>query len=50
MYSQGGEMVSRKLNYRLYLDFFKDAFDLKKHVFIYIRKQIGQKMEGLSAS
>ena len=45
-----GDMASRKLNYRLYLDFFKDAFDLKKHVFIYIRKQIGQKMEGFSAS
>ena len=43
-------MVSRKLNHRLGLDFFKDAFDLKKDVFINARKQVRQKMEGLSAS
>jgi len=43
-------MVSRKLNHRLGLDFFKDAFDLKKDVFINARKQVRQKMEGFSAS
>ena len=43
-------MVVRKLNHRLSLDFFQDTADLKKHVFIYSRKQIGQKMEGISAS
>jgi len=43
-------VVSRKLNYRLNLNFFQDAFDLKKHVFIDIRKQVRQKMEGISAS
>ena len=32
------------------LDFLKGALDLKKHVFIYVRKQIRQKMEGVSAS
>jgi len=43
-------MVLRKSNYRLNLDFLKGAADLKRHVFIYIRKQIRQKEEGLSAS
>jgi len=43
-------MVLRKPNHRLSLDFFQSAFDLKKHVFINVRKQIGQKMEGVSAS
>ena len=43
-------MVLRKPNHRLSLDFFRDAFDLKKHVFIYVRKQVRQKMEGVSAS
>ena len=43
-------MVLRKPNHRLRLDFFQSAFDLKKHVFINARKQIGQKMEGVSAS
>ena len=43
-------MVLRKLNHRLSLDFFQSAFDLKKHVFINARKQIGQKREGGSAS
>ena len=32
------------------LSFLKDIFDLKKYVSIYTRKQIGQKMEGVSAS
>ena len=43
-------MVLRKLNHRLNLDFFKGAADLKKHVFIDVRKQARQKMEGISAS
>jgi len=43
-------MVLRKPNHRLSLDFFQSAFDLKKHVFIYARKQIGQKTEGVRAS
>ena len=43
-------MVVRKLNHRLGLDCFQDIADLKKHVFINSRKQIGQKMEGISAS
>ena len=47
---KGGEMVLRKPNHRLSLDFFQSAFDLKKHVFIDVRKQTRQKMEGISAS
>ena len=43
-------MVQRKPNHRLSLDFFQSAFDLKKHVFINARKQIGQKRESVSAS
>jgi len=43
-------MVLRKSNYRLSLGFFRGPVDLKKHVFIYLRKQIRQKMEGISAS
>jgi len=43
-------MVLRELNHRLYFDFFRGAADLKKHVFIYVRKQIRQKMEGICAS
>jgi len=43
-------MVLRKSNHGLSLDFFKGAADLKKHVFINVRKQIRQKMEGISAS
>ena len=43
-------MVRRKPNRRLNRDFFQSAFDLKKHVFINVRKQIGQKREGVSAS
>ncbi len=42
-------MVLRKPNRQFYIDFFRDAFDLKKHVFINLRKQIGQKMEGIRA-
>jgi len=43
-------MVLRKSNHGFSLDFFKGAFDLKKHVFINVRKQIRQKMEGVNAS
>jgi len=43
-------MVFKKPNHRLNLDFLKGAADLKKHVFINLRKQIRQKMEGVSAS
>ena len=43
-------MVFRKSDHIISADFFQDACDLKKHVFIYIRKQIRQEMEGLSAS
>ena len=43
-------MVLKKLNHRLNRDFFQGALDLKKHVFIYVRKQIRQKMGGVSAS
>jgi len=43
-------MVLRKLNHRSCHDFFWGAFDLKKHVFIDVRKQTRQKMEGIGAS
>ena len=43
-------MVLKRLNHRLNLGFFEGAADLKKYVFIDVRKQIGQKMEGFSAS
>ncbi len=43
-------MVLRKLNHRSGLDFFQGAFDLKIHVFINLRKQARQEMEGFSAS
>jgi len=43
-------MVCRKPNHRLNHDFSKGTADIKKHVFIYIRKQIRQKGEGFSAS
>jgi len=39
-----------KPNHRLNHDFFRGVADLKKHVFINLRKQIRQKMEGVSAS
>ena len=42
-------MVALKPNHRLNVDFLKGAADLKKHVFIYLRKQIRQKMEGIGA-
>ena len=43
-------MVLAKLNHELNSGFFGDTADLKKHVFINLRKQIRQKMEGISAS
>jgi len=42
-------MVLSKANHSLNFDFSKGAADLKKHVSIYIRKQIRQKREGLGA-
>ena len=50
VFPKEGDMVFRKLNHGISCDFFWDASDLKKHVFIYLRKQIRQKMEGFSAS
>ena len=43
-------MVLKRQNHRSSLDFNQGAADLKKYVFIDARKQIGQKMEGVSAS
>jgi hypothetical protein len=43
-------MVLKGLNQILNVDFFWGATDLKKHVSIYIRKQIRQKRESISAS
>ena len=43
-------MVLRKPNRECSLDFLKGAADLKKHVFINLRKQIRQEVEGISAS
>ena len=43
-------MVPKKPNHRLNRDFFEGAADLKKHVFIDLRKPIRQNNEGVSAS
>jgi len=43
-------MVLNKLNLKKYFDFLGGTSDLKKYVFINIRKQTRQKMEGVSAS
>ena len=43
-------MVPRKPNHGLNLDFLRGTADLKKHVFINLRKQTRQKMEGICAS
>ena len=43
-------MVFRKVDHRSVRDYFWDTFDLKKYVFIDLRKQNRQKMEGISAS
>ena len=45
-----GFMALRKTNHNLYFDFFQGASDLNKNVFINLRKQTRQKMEGISAS
>jgi len=45
-----GYMVFKKLNHRQIFDFFNDTADLKKYVFINLREQTRQKMEGISAS
>ena len=43
-------MVLKKLNHKTKFDFLISAADLKKYVFINLRKQVRQKMEGVSAS
>ena len=43
-------MVFKNQNHRSILDFYLGAADLKKHVFINVRKQTRQEMEGISAS
>ena len=43
-------MVLKKQNHPLGVDFFRGASDLKKYVFINLRKQIRQEMEGIGAS
>jgi hypothetical protein len=43
-------MVLRKKDYSLALNFLPGTADLKKYVFINLRKQTRQKMEGISAS
>ena len=43
-------MVLKKLNLKKSHDFFISAADLKKYVFIDVRKQTRQKVEGISAS
>ena len=42
-------MVLKELNQILNVDFSWGAVDLKKHVFINLRKQVRQKREGISA-
>jgi len=49
IFPKEGEMMLRKLNHRLNLDFLMGVTDLKEYVFIFARKQIGQKRESLSA-
>ena len=43
-------MVLKKLNNKEDFDFLTSAADFKKYVFIYIRKQTRQEMEGFCAS
>jgi len=43
-------MVLRKSNYGPTIDFLQSTADLKRYVFINLRKQIRQKMEGFGAS
>jgi len=42
-------MMLNRLNHRLGLGFLFGLADLKKNVFINVRKQIVQKMEGINA-
>ena len=50
VFPKEGDMVPKRLSHRLNVDFSWGAAGLKKHVFINVRKQIGQKREGVSAS
>jgi len=43
-------MVALKSNHRTSVDFLRGVADLNKNVFINLRKQIRQKMEGVGAS
>ena len=43
-------MVLKRTNQALNVGFFSGILDLKEYVFINLRKQIRQKMEGVSAS
>ena len=43
-------MELKKLNHKKVFDLLESNADLKKYVFINLRKQIRQKMEGISAS
>jgi hypothetical protein len=42
-------MALKELDQIINNDFSWRSGDLKKHVFIYVRKQIGQEMESVSA-
>jgi len=42
-------MALKGLDQMMKVDFSRGAADLKKHVFIHVRKQIGQKREGICA-
>jgi len=43
-------MVLKKLNYKKVFNFLESTADFKIYVFINLRKQIRQKMEGFGAS
>jgi hypothetical protein len=45
-----GYMVLKKLNHNIFIDLLISAVDLKKNVFINLRKQARQKMESVRAS
>ena len=46
---KGGDMVLKRHNQILNIDFSLSSADLKKHVSIYSRKQVRQKRESISA-
>ena len=50
IFPKEGEMVLRKPNHSLDLDLSWGTADLKTNVFIDIRKQIRQEVEGISTS